>query len=50
VSVRRVGLRLEARDYASRFKSAAGSDNATARNDLVFSAALYFRKRTASPR
>jgi hypothetical protein len=38
--VRRVGLRLEARDYVSQFKPLAGSGNARTGNDVVMMAGL----------
>jgi hypothetical protein len=50
VSLGRVGLRLEARDYASRFTAAARSGTTDTRNDLVISAGLYFKKRSAAAR
>jgi hypothetical protein len=50
VSVGRMGLRLEARDYASRFTSPAGARTTDTRNDLVISAGLYFKKRSAAAR
>jgi hypothetical protein len=39
----RVGLRLEARDYVSRFEPLTGSGDATTRNDLTFAAGLTVR-------
>lgn len=50
VSLGRVGLRLEARDYASRFTAAARPGTTDTRNDLVISAGLYFKKRSAAMR
>ncbi len=50
VSLGRVGVRLEARDYASRFISAASPRSTDTRNDLVISAGLYFKKRSVASR
>ena len=50
VSLGRVGVRLEARDYASRFTSAASPRSTDTRNDLVISAGLYFKKRSVASR
>ena len=48
VSLGRVGMRLEARDYASRFTSASVPRTTDTRNDLVISAGLHFKKRSAA--
>ncbi len=50
VGLGRVGMRIEARDYASRFSPAVSSGAAETRNDLVISAGLYFKKGRAAPR
>lgn len=50
VGLGRLGVRLEARDYASRFTSGAGSASTTTRNDLVISVGLHFKKRSAASR
>ncbi len=47
VGVGRVGVRLEARDYASRFTPMLGGGASATRNDLVISAGLHFKKRRA---
>lgn len=39
----RVGLRVEARDYISRFKPLIGEGDAEARNDIALAAGLYVR-------
>ena len=39
----RLGLRLEARDYVSRFEPLSGSDDAVTRNDLTVAAGLTVR-------
>lgn len=39
----RVGLRVEARDYVSRFEPFAGDGDAEARNDLALTAGLFVR-------
>ncbi len=50
VSLGRVGMRLEARDYASRFTPAATPGTTSTRNDLVISAGLHFKKRSSVSR
>lgn len=39
----RLGLRVEARDYVSRFEPLAGDGDAAARNDLALTAGLFVR-------
>jgi hypothetical protein len=39
---RRIGLRVEARDYVTSFKPLTGGDSAPVRNDIVFMAGLRF--------
>lgn len=39
----RVGLRVEGRDYVSRFKPLTGDGDAEARNDVTLAAGLYYR-------
>jgi hypothetical protein len=41
---RRVGVRVEARDYATGFRPLAGSGRSVARNDVVVMAALRFKR------
>jgi hypothetical protein len=43
----RVGVRLEARDYASRFTPLVGDHTSDMRNDVVISAGLHLKKRRA---
>lgn len=50
VGVGRVGLRLEARDYASRFTPSMRNGDSETRNDMVISAGLYLKKRRAPQR
>jgi hypothetical protein len=45
--VRRVRLRLEARDYVTGFKPLSGAGTADARNDVVLMAGLRFTRRGA---
>jgi hypothetical protein len=45
VGVRRVRLRLEARDYVTGFRPLAGGETAGARNDVVVMAGLRFTRR-----
>ena len=45
LGVRRVGLRVEARDYATGFKPLVGPGTSSARNDVVIMAALRFNRR-----
>jgi len=44
----RVGLRLEARDYASGFKPLVGAGTSDTRNDVVITAGLRFNRQRAS--
>lgn len=44
----RVGLRLEARDYAAGFKPLAGAGTSDVRNDVVLMGALHFNRRRAA--
>lgn len=39
----RIGVRVEGRDYVSRFKPLTGGGDAEARNDLTLAAGLYYR-------
>jgi hypothetical protein len=43
LGVGRVGLRLEARDYVSRFTPLSGDGDTEARNDITLAAGLYLR-------
>lgn len=43
--IRRVGLRLEARDYATGFKPLSGVGSTSTRNDVVLLAAIRFNRR-----
>lgn len=47
VGLGRVGVRFEVRDYVSRFTPLIGNAAAEARNDLVMSIGLSFKKRRA---
>ena len=47
VAVGRVGLRLEARDYATGFKPLVGAGTSATRNDIVIMAGLSFNRRRA---
>jgi hypothetical protein len=47
VAVGRVGVRLEARDYATGFKPLAISGTSATRNDVVIMAALRFKRHEA---
>jgi hypothetical protein len=44
---RRVGLRVEARDYATGFRPLAGGGRSDVRNDVVIMAALRFKRHQA---
>lgn len=48
VGVGRVGVRLEARDYLSRFTPLVGAGTSEMRNDVVITAGLHFKKRRAN--
>jgi hypothetical protein len=48
VGVGRLGVRLEARDYASPFTPWADGGKSETRNDVVVSAGLYLKKRSAN--
>ena len=48
VAVGRVGLRLEARDYATGFKPLVGAGTSATRNDVLIMAGLSFNRRRAS--
>lgn len=47
LGIRRVGLRLEVRDYVTGFKPLVGAGRSEARNDVVVMAALRFKKHRA---
>lgn len=49
VDVRRVGVRLEVRDYVGGFKPLLGTGTSRVGNDLVVTAALRFRRGVATP-
>lgn len=49
LGVGRVGLRLEARDYASGFKPLVGAGKSETRNDVVITAALRIRWHRTAP-
>ena len=48
VAVGRVGLRLEARDYATGFKPLVGAGTSATRNDVLIMAGLSFNRRRAT--
>lgn len=48
VGVRRIGVRLEVRDYATGFKPLVGAGRTDARNDVVIMAALRIKRHAAS--
>jgi hypothetical protein len=48
VGIKRVGLRLEVRDYATSFRPLVGAGKSDARNDLVITLGLRFKNRGAS--
>jgi hypothetical protein len=50
LGVRRVALRLEARDYASGFKTLAGRGASGTRNDVMIMATVRFNRRAAAER
>jgi outer membrane protein W len=45
LGIKRVGLRLEVRDYATGFKPLVGAGKSDARNDVVVMAGLRFKKK-----
>lgn len=47
IGVRRVGVRIEARDYATGFRTLADGAKANARNDVMIMAALRFNRHVA---
>lgn len=47
IGVRRLRLRLEARDYVSAFRAAGTTGSATSRNDLMLLAGLRFTRRVS---
>lgn len=48
IGIKRVGIRLEARDYLSSFKPLAGAGSADTRNDVSIMLSLRFNVRRAS--
>jgi hypothetical protein len=48
VGIKRVGLRLEVRDYATGFRPLVGGGTSDVRNDVVIMAGLGFKKHSAS--
>jgi hypothetical protein len=48
LGIGRVGLRLEARNYATGFKPLAGAGRSSTRNDVIFTAALSLKKHRAA--
>ena len=48
IGVRRVGVRLEARDYVSQFKPLIGAGRSTTRNDVVVMVGLRIKQQHAS--
>jgi len=50
LGVRRVALRVEARDYATGFKPLVGAGKSAARNDVVIMATLRFNRRSSEAR
>ena len=50
VGFRRVGLRLEVRDYVTGFKPLIGPGRPEARNDVVIMVGLRFNRHASSPR
>jgi hypothetical protein len=47
IGVRRVGLRVEARDYVSGFRPLMGAGQAATRNDVVVMVGLRFKRQSA---
>jgi hypothetical protein len=48
IGVRRVGVRIEARDYVSQFKPLVGAGQTATRNDVVVMVGLRFKRQHAS--
>jgi hypothetical protein len=50
LGIRRIALRIEARDYATGFKPLIGGGRSEARNDIVIMGAIRFNRRAAESR
>jgi hypothetical protein len=50
LGIGRIGLRLEARDYATGFKPLVGAGKSESRNDVVIMGALRFNRRSGETR
>jgi len=50
LGIRRVAVRIEARDYATGFKPLVGGGRSEARNDIVIMGAIRFNRRAAETR